>query len=84
VYPQVTRDDVVSARVSRVKHVFAVPTVGFADRLPPMRTSVPGLHLVSSANIANGTLNVDETVALAERAARDVQAAAPQPVAHPA
>jgi protoporphyrinogen oxidase len=84
VYPQVTRDDVVSARVSRVKHVFAVPTVGFVDRLPPMRTSVPGVHLVSSANIANGTLNVDETVALAERAAREVQAGDPRPVAHPA
>jgi protoporphyrinogen oxidase len=76
VYPDVTRDHVVSARVSRVKHVFAVPTVGFADRLPPMRTSVPGVHLVSSANIANGTLNVDETVALAESAVADVLAVA--------
>jgi protoporphyrinogen oxidase len=84
VYPQVTREDVVSARVSRVKHVFAAPTVGFVDRLPPMRTSVPGMHLVSSANIANGTLNVDETVALAERAARDVQSGLSRPVAHTA
>jgi protoporphyrinogen oxidase len=75
VHPHVGDDDVVTARVSRVRHVFAVPTVGFADRLPPMRTSVAGLHLVSSANIANGTLNVDETVALAEQAARDVLAA---------
>jgi protoporphyrinogen oxidase len=85
VYPDVTRDDVVSARVSRVRHVFAVPTVGFADRLPPMRTSVRGIHLVSSANIANGTLNVDETVALAERAVADLIAVAPaQAVRHPA
>jgi hypothetical protein len=68
-----------------VKHVFAVPTVGFADRLPPMRTTVPGLHLVSSANIANGTLNVDETVALAERAVADVLASTSARVAsHPA
>ena len=84
VYPQISSDDVVAARVSRVRHVFAVPTVGFADRLPPMRPSCPGLHLVSSANIANGTLNVDETVALAERAAKDVQASVPVPVAHTA
>jgi protoporphyrinogen oxidase len=83
VYPHVGRDDVVSARVSRVRHVFAVPTVGFADRLPPMRTSRPGIHLVSSANIANGTLNVDETVALAEQAAADLLAAVPA-VAHTA
>jgi protoporphyrinogen oxidase len=82
-YPQVGPEDVVAARVSRVRNVFAVPTVGFADRLPPMRTSVPGLYLASSANIANGTLNVDETVTLAERAARDVLAAAlGAPVGH--
>src|SRR5690242_12392296 len=74
VYSNVTRDDVVTARVSRVRQVFAVPTVGFADRLPPMRTTCPGVYLVSSANIENGTLNVDETVALAERAVRDVLA----------
>jgi protoporphyrinogen oxidase len=84
VYPQVTADDVVSARVSRVRNVFAVPTVGFTDTLPPMRTSVPGLYLASSANIANGTLNVDETVALGERVARDVLSRQPRPVAHPA
>jgi protoporphyrinogen oxidase len=84
VYPHVGADDVVSARVSRVRHVFAVPTVGFTRHLPPMRTSRAGIHLVSSANIANGTLNVDETVALAERAVRDVLAQAPAPVAHPA
>jgi len=48
-----------------------------------MHTSVPGLYLASSANIANGTLNVDETVALAEQAARDVLAAAVgAPVGH--
>jgi protoporphyrinogen oxidase len=74
VHPHIGADDVVTSRVSRVRNVFAVPTVGFADRLPPTRTSVPGMHLVSSANIANGTLNVDETVALAEQAARDVLA----------
>jgi protoporphyrinogen oxidase len=82
-YPQVGPDDVVAARVSRVRNVFAVPTVGFADRLPPMQTSIPGLYLASSANIANGTLNVDETVTLAEQAARDVLAAAAgAPVGH--
>jgi protoporphyrinogen oxidase len=84
VYPRVTADDVVSARVSRVRHVFAVPTVGFTDRLPPMETSVPGIHLASSANIANGTLNVDETVALGERVAQEVLAREPKRVARTA
>ena len=36
--------------------------------LPPMATSVPGLYVVNSAQIVNGTLNVNETVKLAEDA----------------
>ncbi len=39
------------------------------ERLPPTTTSVPGLHLVNAAHIANGTLNVNETIQLADRAA---------------
>jgi len=38
--------------------------------VPPEDATVPGLHLVNSAHILNGTLNVNETVQLAERAAR--------------
>jgi hypothetical protein len=75
VHPRLRRDDVVAARVSRVRNVFAMPTVGFVDRLPPRETSRSRVHLASSANISNGTLNVDETVALAEEVARDLLAA---------
>ena len=53
-----------------MRRVFPIPTLGYSRRVPPMTTSVPGLHLVSSAQIVNGTLNVNETVELAERAAR--------------
>jgi protoporphyrinogen oxidase len=69
VYPELRRDDVLCFRVSRVRQVMALATLGCSARLPPIATSVAGLHLVSSAHIVNGTLNVDETVALAERVA---------------
>jgi hypothetical protein len=46
-----------------------LPTLGYSKRVPPVDTTVPGLHLVNSAHILNGTLNVNETVQLAERAA---------------
>jgi protoporphyrinogen oxidase len=72
VHPTVTAADVVGARVSRVRRVFPIPTVGYSKRVPPFRTSVPGLHVVGSAQIVNGTLNVNETVELAERAAREI------------
>jgi protoporphyrinogen oxidase len=72
VYPKVGANDVKAFKVSRVREVFPIPTIGYSTRLPPTTTSVPGLHLVSSAHIVNGTLNVNETVELAERTARRV------------
>jgi hypothetical protein len=53
-----------------VRHVFALTTLGYSERLPEPTTSVPGLHAVSSAHVLNGTLNVDATLRLAESAAR--------------
>lgn len=68
-YPKLNRDDILAFRVSRVRHVLAVSTLNYSSRLPPMSTSVPGLHIVNSAHIVNGTLNVNETVRLADAAA---------------
>jgi protoporphyrinogen oxidase len=68
-YPAFSRDDVIKFRISRARYVLPIPTVGYSRRLPPMVTSVPGLFTVSSAHIVNGTLNVNETVTLADRAA---------------
>ncbi len=69
-YPDLLDADLVAFRVSRVRQVFALTTLHYSDRLPPLTTSVPGLHLVSSAHVLNGTLNVDATLRLAESAAR--------------
>jgi protoporphyrinogen oxidase len=72
IHPGFNRDDVACFRVSRVREVFAIPTLGYSKRVPPVETSVPGVRIVTSAQIVNGTLNVNETVQLAERAARDL------------
>ncbi len=69
VYPEVRREDVLAFRISRVRYVMPLPTLGYSKRVPPISTSVAGLHLVNSAHILNGTLNVNETVQLADRAA---------------
>jgi protoporphyrinogen oxidase len=68
-YPKFKREDVLCFCVSRVKYLLPISTLGYSDRLPAMFTSVPGLYLVSSAHIVNGTLNVNETVQLAESTA---------------
>ncbi|MCU0704605.1 MAG: NAD(P)/FAD-dependent oxidoreductase [Fimbriiglobus sp.] len=66
-YPHFQRDDVLAFQVARVKHVFPIPTLGYSDRVPPMQTGLPGIWMVNSSQIVNGTLNVNETLQLAER-----------------
>lgn len=66
IYPHFAPADLLAFRVSRVKHVFALSTLGYSRRVPPVQTSVPGLFVVNAAQIVNGTLNVNETVRLAE------------------
>lgn len=70
VHPDLRDDDIEAFRVSRVTHVMAIPVVGASSRLPPIRTPLPGVHAPGSAHIVHGTLNVEETVRLAERVAR--------------
>jgi protoporphyrinogen oxidase len=67
-FPGFEHSNVKAFRVSRVPHVFPIPTIGYSSRVPPMETSVPGVYFVSSAQILNGTLNVNETLQLAARA----------------
>jgi protoporphyrinogen oxidase len=72
-------------RLSRVPYVMPVPTLHYSRRLPPSRTATPGLYLANSAHIVNGTLNVNETVTLANGAATallaDLQQSRPAGVA---
>jgi protoporphyrinogen oxidase len=77
-YPNFNRDDLLSFRVSRVRHVFPIPTLNYSKRLPAVATSIPGVHILNSAHIVNGTLNVNETVQLAERVTAQLLAEPPQ------
>jgi protoporphyrinogen oxidase len=80
-YPRFSRDQVLCFQVSRVKYLLPIPTINYSANLPQMATSVKGLHLVSSAHIVNGTLNVNETVRLAASVAEKLGKTAP--VANP-
>ena len=64
-HPAFRRSSVRAFRVSRVPFVFPIPTLGYSERLPPIKTTVEGLFMANSAHIVNGTLNVNETVKLA-------------------
>jgi protoporphyrinogen oxidase len=66
-YPHFAPDDVVAFNVSRARQVLAISTLNYSDKwLPPIATSVPGLYILNSAQIAAGTLNVNETLGIVE------------------
>ena len=70
-YPHFDRSQVEAFRVSRVKHVMALPTLGYSEQLPEIQTSLPRIHVVNAAQIVKGTLNVNEVIEIADRAFRD-------------
>jgi protoporphyrinogen oxidase len=82
IVPSFDAGDVVAFAVSRVPRVFAIPVVGYRRHVLPFTTSVPGVHLVHSAQIVHGTLNVNETIELAERALPAIVAARPDHARH--
>jgi protoporphyrinogen oxidase len=67
-HPDLRDEEIRAFRISRVRHVFTIPTIGYSESVPPMRTSLRGLSLVNGSQIVGGTLNVNETLALADRA----------------
>lgn len=67
-YPHFSREDVESFRISRVRQVMALPTLGYSRRLPPLETSLKNIFVVNSAQIVKGTLNVNEVIEVAENA----------------
>lgn len=76
-YPHFDVHDLLAFRVSRVRHVFPIPTLNYSAQLPPMISSMPGVHIANSTHIVNGTLNVNESVQLAERVATQLLALPP-------
>jgi protoporphyrinogen oxidase len=70
-YPKFDRSDVVEFKVSRVKQVFAISTLNYSQHLPPVKTTIPGVRILNSAHILNGTLNVNETIQLADRSIQE-------------
>ena len=65
-YPDFSDKDVTFWNVSSARRVFALPTLNYSEKLPSIATSLEGYYIINSAQIINGTLNVNETVQVAE------------------
>jgi protoporphyrinogen oxidase len=75
VHPDLRDEDISRLQIARARYVMALPTLEFSQHLPPMRTSLPGVYFISSAQIVKGTLNVNETIEIAEEGLKALAAA---------
>src|SRR6478672_3951615 len=65
-YPELSRNDLLFWGVSKARIVFALPTINYSKKLPDISTSLINYYIINSAQIINGTLNVNETIQVAE------------------
>jgi protoporphyrinogen oxidase len=65
-YPWLTDDNIKFAGVAKAKHVITVAKLNYSDLLPGIKTSMPGVSIINTSHIKDGTLNVNETVRVAE------------------
>lgn len=65
-YPGILEHNVKFAGVARAKHVITVAQLDYSEKLPGIKTSMPGVYIINTSHIKDGTLNVNETIAVAE------------------
>lgn len=71
-YPWLTDDSIKFVGVARAKHVITVAKLNYSALLPDVKTSVPNLYIINTSHIKDGTLNVNETVRVAETKLQEV------------
>lgn len=65
-YPHFSRKEVKSIRTARARYVMSIPTLGYSQKRAPVKCESPGLFVLNSARIVDGTLNVNEILRLVE------------------
>jgi protoporphyrinogen oxidase len=73
VYPSVRRGDIIASAITRAEEVFPITTLNYSSELlPATKTSLKHVFVVNSAQIPNGTMNVNEIVSLANKKAKEI------------
>ena len=71
-YPWLTDDNIKFVGVARAKHVITVSKLNYSENLPDVKTSIPNLYIINTSHIKDGTLNVNETVRVAETKLKEI------------
>jgi protoporphyrinogen oxidase len=73
-YPWISDDNIKFTGVARAKHVITVLTENYSVNLPGIKTSIPNLSIINTSYILDGTLNVNETIKVAETKLKELLA----------
>jgi protoporphyrinogen oxidase len=65
-YPDLKNENIKFVGVAKAKHVITVAKINYSALLPDIKTSLPGVYIINTSHIKDGTLNVNETVRVAE------------------
>jgi protoporphyrinogen oxidase len=71
-YPSLSEEDLNFWGVSKARIVFALPTINYSKKVPGVTTSLGNYYIINSAQIINGTLNVNETIQVAETKLKEI------------
>ena len=71
-YPWIKQEDIKFAGVAKARNVITVAKLNYSENLPDVKTSIPGLFIVNTSHIKDGTLNVNETVRVAETKLQEI------------
>jgi protoporphyrinogen oxidase len=65
-YPCLTPDNIKFGGVARARNVITVSKLNYSENLADVKTSIPNLYIINTSHIKDGTLNVNETIKVAE------------------
>ncbi len=71
-YPFISKSNIKYTGIARARNVFALSTLKYSENLPNIQTSINGVYIINSAHITNGTLNVNETIQIAEAKLKEI------------
>ena len=71
-YSWLTDDNFKFVGVARARHVITLLTNDYSKKLPGIKTSIPNVYIINTSYIQDGTLNVNETIKVAELKLKEI------------
>ncbi len=71
-YPWLAEENFKFVGVARARHVITVLTKDYSKKLPGIKTSIPNVYIINTSYIQDGTLNVNETIKVAELKLKEI------------